>query len=221
MSSLSSHQFRPASDDDSRSPCPALNALANHGYLPHNGKNLSIMTLVRAMKSVYNLSTALSLLLAIGGTILCGNWLSLNLHDLALHNRIEHDASLTHEDALHGHKYAPIDVDQSLVSDMLDCSPADDLTLEDLARVRARRDMTLAVPLGGMRATISRAECAQVIIVFGDENGVAPKRVLREWFGEERIPDGWSGPKGTAGIRNTFAKAKEVGQEVARLTRHA
>ncbi|KAJ7785223.1 Chloroperoxidase [Mycena maculata] len=32
-----SHAFRPPSVQDQRGPCPALNALANHGYLPRNG----------------------------------------------------------------------------------------------------------------------------------------------------------------------------------------
>ncbi|KAF1785265.1 Chloroperoxidase [Phytophthora cactorum] len=27
-----------------RSPCPALNALANHGYLPRNGQNIAKVT---------------------------------------------------------------------------------------------------------------------------------------------------------------------------------
>ena len=27
---------------DSRSPCPALNVLANHGYIPRDGKNVSL-----------------------------------------------------------------------------------------------------------------------------------------------------------------------------------
>ena len=27
------HKFRPRDPSDSRSPCPALNALANHGYM--------------------------------------------------------------------------------------------------------------------------------------------------------------------------------------------
>ncbi|TDL16337.1 Cloroperoxidase [Rickenella mellea] len=219
--SSKSHPFCPARPGDSRSPCPALNALANHGYLPHDGKNITIMMLVHAMKTVYNLSTFLAFFLAIVGAIFCGNGLSLNLHDLALHDRIEHDASLTHADALPGDKYAPIDVDQSLVSDLLDSSPGGDLTLEDLARVRVRRDKSAVVPLDGVHAEISRGECALVLNVFGDEKGMVPKRELRQWFGEERIPDGWRGPKETVGIRNTFAKSKEVRQEVARLTKHA
>jgi hypothetical protein len=32
-----SHAFNPPGAGDKRGPCPGLNALANHGYLPHNG----------------------------------------------------------------------------------------------------------------------------------------------------------------------------------------
>jgi hypothetical protein len=31
------HAFHPPTASDQRGPCPALNALANHGYIPHNG----------------------------------------------------------------------------------------------------------------------------------------------------------------------------------------
>ncbi|KAG8406889.1 hypothetical protein J3459_018571 [Metarhizium acridum] len=34
--------WKAAGPDDSRSPCPMVNTLANHGYLPHNGRNLSV-----------------------------------------------------------------------------------------------------------------------------------------------------------------------------------
>jgi hypothetical protein len=30
-----------------RSPCPGLNSLANHGFLPRSGKNISIPVLVK------------------------------------------------------------------------------------------------------------------------------------------------------------------------------
>lgn len=31
------HAFKAPGSTDQRGPCPGLNALANHGYLPHNG----------------------------------------------------------------------------------------------------------------------------------------------------------------------------------------
>ncbi|GMF13647.1 unnamed protein product [Phytophthora lilii] len=38
-----------------RSPCPGLNTLANHGYLPRNGQNITKAVLGPAIMSVYNL----------------------------------------------------------------------------------------------------------------------------------------------------------------------
>ncbi|CAF4377053.1 unnamed protein product [Adineta steineri] len=44
----SEYQYQPPGPNDSRSPCPALNALANHGYLPRDGKNIPQEVLQRA-----------------------------------------------------------------------------------------------------------------------------------------------------------------------------
>jgi hypothetical protein len=37
----SQYRYQAPGPNDSRSPCPALNALANHGYLPRSGKDIS------------------------------------------------------------------------------------------------------------------------------------------------------------------------------------
>ena len=37
-----------------RSPCPGLNALANHGYLPRSGKSIDLPTLRSAVAAAYN-----------------------------------------------------------------------------------------------------------------------------------------------------------------------
>lgn len=46
----SNHQYQAPRPNDSRSPCPALNALANHGYLPRDGKNIPPNVLQRALQ---------------------------------------------------------------------------------------------------------------------------------------------------------------------------
>lgn len=43
--------FQPARVGDSRSPCPALNSLANHNILPRNGRGISLPILIAALKS--------------------------------------------------------------------------------------------------------------------------------------------------------------------------
>lgn len=39
--------WKPAGAGDSRSPCPGLNSLANHGFLNHNGKDITIPQLIK------------------------------------------------------------------------------------------------------------------------------------------------------------------------------
>ncbi|TFK92171.1 hypothetical protein K466DRAFT_659515 [Polyporus arcularius HHB13444] len=109
---------------DSRSPCPALNALANHGYLPHDGRSITTSQLVSALRNVYHISLPLATGLALGGVALCGRWSGirrvLDLHELARHNAVEHDGSLVHDDALSPDAlYAPAEVDDALLHQLL------------------------------------------------------------------------------------------------------
>lgn len=60
---------------DQRGPCPGLNALANHGYLPHNGV-ADMQTIIQATNNVYGMSLDLGGFLAVYGTVFDGNPLS-------------------------------------------------------------------------------------------------------------------------------------------------
>lgn len=60
---------------DQRGPCPGLNALANHGYLPHNGV-ADMQTIIKATNEVYGMSLDLGGFLAVYGTVFDGNPLS-------------------------------------------------------------------------------------------------------------------------------------------------
>lgn len=112
MASTSSpHEYIPAKETDGRGPCPALNVLANHGYMyeinqayriqltifdgrPRDGKNISTTEFVSAITRIYNISYPLAYGLAIGGVALCGHGTRLDLEELRKHNAIEHDASI-------------------------------------------------------------------------------------------------------------------------------
>ncbi|CAO1601084.1 hypothetical protein XANCAGTX0491_004748 [Xanthoria calcicola] len=61
---------------DKRGPCPGLNALANHGYLPHNGI-APAATIVQAVNQAYGMSLDLGAFLAAYGTVFNGDALSL------------------------------------------------------------------------------------------------------------------------------------------------
>ncbi|KAK9245497.1 Chloroperoxidase [Lipomyces tetrasporus] len=100
------HEYQPARPSDSRSPCPGLNARANHGWLERSGKNIDRAdvdyaavgafnyahgTFDGAVKMVwdYNLSTT-------------GNSSTFNLVDLKKHDAIEFDGSLSRNDFYFG-----------------------------------------------------------------------------------------------------------------------
>jgi len=150
MQLLGDHEYIPASDNDSRSPCPALNALANHGILPRDGRNISAFQLMGALREHYHLSLLMAFVLSFLGTFICGRWFKVDLHDFARHNYMEHDASLTHRDAMPEGLYAPVDVDEDLLHDLLNASKGPDvLYFDDLLAVRVCRNRTLSRPLSG------------------------------------------------------------------------
>ncbi|KAM0545827.1 hypothetical protein ACHAPJ_011154 [Fusarium lateritium] len=62
---------------DQRGPCPGLNALANHGYLPHNGV-ADMNNIIEATNTVYGMAIDLGGFLAVYGTAIDGNPVSLN-----------------------------------------------------------------------------------------------------------------------------------------------
>ncbi|KAE9397949.1 Cloroperoxidase [Gymnopus androsaceus JB14] len=120
--------FCPPQHGDLRSVCPALNAMANHGYIPRDGQNITFGTLFKGLKSCYGLSSPLAAFLVMGGFLLIsrspfhipyllepnGDGV-IDLHLIGKHNGLEHDASLVHKDTPRGEKYAPTEIKQSWV----------------------------------------------------------------------------------------------------------
>lgn len=92
--------WHPAVKGDARSPCPALNSLANHGILPRDGRNLTVPLLVQKLNDGLNVSAETATFLANAGLSLSPDPSSgaFDLDDLNKHNAIEHDASLSRKD---------------------------------------------------------------------------------------------------------------------------
>lgn len=70
-----------------RSPCPMLNTLANHGYLSHDGLNISMADLVTALNDSINLAPEATELVGAKAlsTSTTGNSDTFNLDDLDEH----------------------------------------------------------------------------------------------------------------------------------------
>ncbi|KAH9975385.1 hypothetical protein BGW80DRAFT_1250962 [Lactifluus volemus] len=138
----------------------------------------------------YGLSTPLAYILAYGGVGLLGQLGAFGLDDLARHNRIEHDASLVHDDTPNRDEYAPILPDSSLVKQFL--NTAEDgkfMTIEDIAKARVLRE-SQSRALDNLHAEIARGEMSIVAGLFDSRNRGIPVDLLRTWVTDERLPDG-------------------------------
>ncbi|KAF4440400.1 hypothetical protein F53441_12348 [Fusarium austroafricanum] len=101
------HGFRPAGPYDSRSPCPGLNALANHGYLPRDGQNIDYEMINEAAKAAYHYEDgfyidAVNMVFETQISTTDQPNKTFHLRDLARHDRIEVDGSLTRNDIFFG-----------------------------------------------------------------------------------------------------------------------
>jgi|SRR5690242_9436211 len=100
------YPFRAPRRGDARSPCPALNAAANHGLLPRSGRNIDLATAGKAVLLGYNMTYETMLVIGVPSllTSTTGNASTFHLSDLKQHfpQVVEHDASFSRKDAYFG-----------------------------------------------------------------------------------------------------------------------
>jgi hypothetical protein len=129
--------WHPRDTTDVRSPCPALNSLANHDILPHDGRNYTIPMLVKALGEGLNVSSEIATTLAMSGVSVSADPASgaFNLDDLNKHNALEHDASLSRKDFDLGGSSQAFDPDvfQETLSYF---NGATDISVQDVAAAR-------------------------------------------------------------------------------------
>ncbi|TFY57029.1 heme-thiolate peroxidase, partial [Rhodofomes roseus] len=169
------HDYCPPQRGDSRSPCPALNTLANHGYLPRDGKVITPSVLIHALREGYHLSYTLAWFLTHGGFYLLGQRRKrICLQDLSRHNCIEHDASLVHPDVGFRDEYAPIEMHLHMLEDLMRYSKDGVvMTPDDVARARVAREAAYTIPMDKIHAEIARGEMAIVLQLFNNPENYA------------------------------------------------
>ncbi|KAF7315032.1 HEME-HALOPEROXIDASE domain-containing protein [Mycena indigotica] len=210
--------FAKPKSTDLRGPCPALNALANHGFLPRDGRNVTIRQVlqvskgiffvpayaflysVQQHKDIYNVDSALLLGVAKLGLLTSSEPDTFTLDDIKLHGTIEFDASLSREDFAVGDNSK---FNESIYSTYANSNPGvsfynvnstgkamfDRLALQE----KKNPQITNTDKEIGFRSFTA----ALPLAIFGNvTTGVAPKKFVDIWFREERLPfaEGWGVP---------------------------
>jgi len=203
-------KWTPPGEGDVRSPCPMINALANHGILPHDGKGVTKEMAVKALTSAVNLGPNIATVFAVGGVASNPDHSahSFNLDHVDKHNFIEHDVSLSRGDIAFGSnsKYAPEHFNK--VFDMY-CEGHKDgakgqTTYASASKARYARVVASKEEhekagkefhYGIKELIMSYGETALFLSVLG-KDGVAPLEWVKIFFEEERLPynEGWRPP---------------------------
>lgn len=232
-----------------------LNALANHGYLPRDGRSIRLEELKTVLVQVASLSKPLAAAFADGTFVvrhvpdqpkpgllsrlwqfIRNPWTSfgmlalrdpgqvdsagvpvVDLHQLGRHGVIEHDVSLTRDDAAEGDAYSP----QPKLIDALLASSSDGgetVTLADLVRYRRGRIETrkreggeAGLKYGSLEHTFGATEVVNIMNFIGDGEKV-PVRWLAAFLREERLPvaEGWVKRAKPYGVINLLWDVKRV-----------
>ncbi|KIK57599.1 hypothetical protein GYMLUDRAFT_75531 [Collybiopsis luxurians FD-317 M1] len=196
------HQWEAPTATDSRGPCPGLNTLANHGFLPRNGSNITIPTVLNAINEGFNFEIGYIMRIAAKvGLLATENVDNFSLLDLALHGTLEHDASISRNDFALGDN---VHFNETVFTTLAEANPgADFYNITSAAQVLEQRLAIDKVVNPNLINTekeffVRYFESAFYLSAMGNvTTGVAPKNFVQILFREERLPleEGWRRPE--------------------------
>ncbi|KAI1263786.1 putative chloroperoxidase [Xylariaceae sp. FL1019] len=182
---------------DSRSPCPLLNTLANHGYLPHDGKDITTQMIGDAILASTNWSTDFG---TVAGAAALGrlNATSISLGQLNSTAGGEHPASLTRNDASSGNSNT---LSITRLNAFLGDSTSNYITISSIAKTRSRIEAAENPQISAGDQGVSQAEAALLMLLMRDTYSEiddldklrAPKDRVKAWLVDEKFPtaQGW------------------------------
>ncbi|KAL2818754.1 Peroxidase, family 2-domain-containing protein [Aspergillus cavernicola] len=219
------HPWIPAGPGDFRGPCPMMNTLANHNFLPHDGRNLTRPVVVGALASALNFNTSLANLMFDMATIANpeANATYFTLDHLNRHNVLEHDASLSRTDAHFGSNHI---FNETIFAQSRTFWTNSTLTAAMLANSKIGRQIVSKAfnPTYTFTETteqFSLGEIAAPIIVFGDmQGGTVERRLVEYFFENERLPTelGWSAKVNPITQEDVMGVSVMIGEATSLLT---
>ncbi|CAK4665174.1 hypothetical protein LEN26_001166 [Aphanomyces euteiches] len=181
-----------ATEADNASPCPFLNAIANHGLVPRTGitfdklkEALANLQLDERLQKVLTGSIAQELATEVDGVK------QLSLSQLSAHNAIEHDASLTRQDAALGDS---VKLDPELLSALVALSSDGQyLTKAHLGHYRSIREQhskthNSSYTFDSKQQAFAYLEAALLLLILRDSTGNIRIDWLKMVFEQEKLP---------------------------------
>ncbi|KAL8640185.1 MAG: hypothetical protein Q9228_002869 [Teloschistes exilis] len=222
------HYYEPHHNDADhgtykRAPCPALNTLANRGFIPRSGKHITYENLAQAARDVYNFGDDNIMLVLVPAFALHPNQTHIDLDQFA-DDKVQHaincPAAPTRLDRESGNN---IDLNTTLLDSMLSFSEdGETLTLEDMAeyhhlRHNQSRAGSKSWQFGNSDATCALAQYTNLVGVLG-RNGKHGLQTLyledvKEFYTSEDLPDAYE-------RRELPYYAIEATQLIDRMTHH-
>ncbi|CAG8524451.1 652_t:CDS:2 [Scutellospora calospora] len=177
-----SYEWQAPQEGDERSPCPALNALANHGYLPRNGKDITPRQLFEALQKVFNENTSFAMYQVAGCFTLYGeNWVVRNdLVDQLITNSI--DGKIKSES-----------IKNTFRARYLDCK-------------ENNPDFTF----GFFQVQLASGEYSLFQNIMGaNTNKEVDVKIAETFFREERLANEWTRPNSSVSLSTIFGTSNE------------
>ncbi|KAI9375899.1 Chloroperoxidase [Aspergillus egyptiacus] len=185
---------------DSRGPCPGLNTLANHGYLPHDGKGITLDILKDAMMEGFHIANSDARLLFFPALRTSPRYpwtTSFDLSDLGREQILEHDISLSRSDAYFAD---PNPFNETVWSETASYFTTPMITIQQVADARMGRLATSQQTnpehsLSLLADAFSWGECASFFEIMADgTTGTVAREYIEYWFRNERMPTelGWT-----------------------------
>lgn len=185
---------------DARGPCPGLNTLANHGYLPSNGRDISLDILAKGMLDGFNIARSDAVILfsqAVRTNPRYPLALDFDLENLGREGVLEHDFSLSRSDRFFAN---PLPFNDTVWKQTASFFTTDKITVKQLADARMARLATSQRTNPQHKNSLlsdgfSWGECASFFEIMADgTTGTVRKDFVEYWFRNERMPTeiGWS-----------------------------
>ncbi|KAJ4336314.1 hypothetical protein N0V87_005465 [Didymella glomerata] len=185
--------------NDARGPCPGLNTLANHGYLPSNGRDITRDMLAKAMMDGFNIanSDAIILFSQAVRTNPAPFARTFDLDTLGREGVLEHDFSLSRSDRFFAN---PLPFNETVWNETASFFTTPEITIQQVADARMARLATSKRTNPQHKTSLladgfSWGECASFFEIMADgTTGTVKREFIEYWFRNERLPTeiGWT-----------------------------